>query len=170
MSKRKLDIFELLRASDKKDLGWLARQPADAQKEFAPLVAMRWAATLPDGPEALYMLWMINERVNINLFDLYKHPDLAFRLIASCGLGKSKNHVWLAGASVRKAVSNAAAKLVLEWYPDASDREIDILLEQHDRASFSRLVDDCGIQPTDAKEVMRAFDKLYPDKASKARK
>ena len=166
MSQRKLDIFELLRATDRGDGDWLGRQPADAQKDFAPTVVLRWAAALNNGSEAAYMLWLINERVNGHLYDLAKHPELIYRLIASCGLGKPQRHQWLSAPS-RKNANNAATNLLLTCYPEANDMEISLLLGQYDRDGFLQFIDECGIQPTESKDVVTAYDRMFPEKAPK---
>lgn len=167
MAPRKLDIFDLLSATDRRNGNWLSQQSDDAQKEFKPSTAMRWAATINDGAEAAYMLWLVNERVNHNLFELSaKHPDLIFRLLASCGLGKPKKHQWISTVS-RKNQANAATNVLQECFPEASDTEISMLLSQFDRSGFQQFIDECGIQPKDAQEVVKAFDKLFPEKARK---
>jgi hypothetical protein len=159
LSQRKLDLFELLRAADRCDGAWLSQQPDDAQKEFTPLVAQRFAVTVPDGPEAAYMLWVVNERVNGHLYVLNKHPDLVYRLLASCGIGQPKKHQWLAGPA-RTGAGNAAIALLLTCYPEANNMEIDYLLKQYDNSGFLQFVDECGIQPTDAKDIMKAYAKV----------
>lgn len=157
MAGHKLPLNALLTAVDRRDTGWLHRQAEAVRKDFAPLVMMRWVATVSDGPEAVYMLWAINERVNGHLFDFAKHPDLMFRLMASCGIGKKLNHQWLAGP-VHKVHSNAASRLLHEHYPEASDAEIALLLTLYDRPAFLRFIDECGVQEKDAKDVVKAYD------------
>jgi hypothetical protein len=159
MADRKLDVHALLRATDKCDGDWLSRQPEDARKEFAPVVALRWAATVKDGHEASVMLWLINERVNVHMFDLYKHPDLVFRLMAACGLGVTLNHQWLSGHR-RALTHNKAYQLLADRYPDANARELDFLMSRHTKSSFSDFLGECGIQPDIAKEIMKAYDKI----------
>jgi hypothetical protein len=168
LKERKLDIFDVLRATDRRDGNWLNQQSDDARKEFTPLVVMRWAATVVDGPESAYMLYMVNERVNCDLYVFYRHPDLVFRLLASCGLGKVKKHQWLAGPT-RKPQSNPAFNLLHEQYPEASDGEINLLLSLFDRVSFKQFVDECGVQPDDAKGVMISYDRLKPEEAPQSK-
>lgn len=159
MADRKLDIFALLKAMDKCDGSWFSKQPEDAQKEFAPVVAIRWAATVKDGEYSPLMLSLINERVNAHLFDLYKHPDLVFRLMASCGLGVSLAHQWVAGIK-RKADTNKAFEILAKHYPEANDQELDYVMSCHTKASFSEFLSQCGIQPDQAKEIMKSYDKI----------
>ena len=152
-------MFELLRAIDRRDGDWFGRQPAEAQKTFAPPVAQRFAVTVADGAEAAYMLWMVNERVNRRLYDLYKHPELTYRLLASCGLGVLQKHQWLAGATRRHA-GNIAVDLLASQHPEANDDEIAFLLSQYDRDGFGQYLDECGIQPAEAKQLIKAYDQL----------
>ncbi len=159
MADRKLDIFDLLRATDKNQSDWLSKQPEDARKEFAPLVVLRWAATVEGPQEAAYMLWMVNERVNLHLFDLSKHPDLVFRLLASCGLGSAQKHQWIAPHK-RKGGANKAFDFLATLHPEANDREVDMLLSKYTKETFTQLVKDCGVQPDAAKELVKAYDKL----------
>lgn len=162
MADRKLDIFSLLKAMDKRDGDWFSRQPADVQKEFAPVVAVRWAATIKDSPQSDIMLSMVNERVNAHLFDLQKHPDLVFRLMASCGLGASLGHQWLAGHK-RNAETNKAFEFMAQYYPDANDRELDYLMSCHTKATFMEFLNGCGVQQGEAKELLKSYDKLAKD-------
>ena len=160
MSKeRKLDIFALLNAVDRRDSDWLMAQPDDARKEFMPLVVMRWATGVKDSVAAAYLLWLINHRVNRHLFDLHQHPDLCYRLLASCGLNQSLPRNWLAGPQ-RTASDNKALNLLAEHHPMASEAELRMLLSLHTRESFAELVSDCGIGKDKAKDYVKAYDKL----------
>lgn len=170
MSKdRKLDIFQALDAIDRRNGDWFASQPEAARKEFAPVVVTRWAATTENGPNADLMLWLVNERVNRDLFDLHKHPELVFRLLASCGIGRPLRHKWLAAARPLSA-SNKALALLAEHHPSASEQELEMLLSLYSREDFANFVADLGgEQASNAKEYMKAYDKLYPENAPKAK-
>lgn len=150
-------MIALLRAVDRRDGDWLAKQPEDARKEFAPLVAMRWATGVKDGITAAYALWLINRRVNRHLFDL--EPDLAYRLLASCGIGTGSTPQWVAGPR-RTAGENAALCLLAEHHPMASDAELRMLLSLYSRDDFALFLDDCGLAKDKTKECLKAYDKL----------
>lgn len=170
--KQELPIFDLLRAVDRCDGDWLSRQPAEARKAFSPLTAMRWAATVSDSPEAAYMLWMVNDRANAHLFDLApSHPNLVFRLLASCGLDRALRHQWLPGGGRRRVNSNAATSLLAQQYPEASDAELEMLLYQHSRDEFMAFLDACGLQSDDKDrvEAVKAYDRTFPEQAPVAK-
>ena len=142
---RKLPLSALLQAIDRRDLGWLMRQAEDVQKEFAPLTAIRFASNADDGIDAGVLLWTINQRVNRYLFDLHQHPDLSYRLLASCGLKRSvPRGRWLAGP--RRTTDNAALRLLAEYHPVANERELRLLLALYSRPEFAQFLSDCGIE------------------------
>lgn len=153
-------MMALLRAMDRRDADWLAQQPADVRQEFVPLVAMRWATGIPDGAAAVMMLWLINQRVNRHLFDISTgHPDLCYRLLASCGLNKPLRHDWIKGPG-QGANENKALRLLATHHPDANDDELHLLLSLHTRETFEQYVLECGMQKDEVKDYLKAYDKL----------
>lgn len=161
MSKaRKLDIAHVLRAIDQRNFGWLDKQPEDARKEFAAVTAIRFvSAVRGDGAIAAYMLMMVNQRLNRHLFDLHKHPDLCFRLLASCGNGRVLRHEWLKGPE-RAASNNLALQLLAEQHPLANDHELLGLLSLYSRKQFADFLADCGITDKAAADHMKAYDRI----------
>jgi hypothetical protein len=155
-TERKLDIFKLLNAVDTRNGDWLSEQSEDVRKEFAPPVIMRWVATVTDSRAAIYMLWMVNEQVNVHLFALHQHPDLVYRLLASCGMGRKLSHQWLAGN--KRKVNNKAFALLAQHHPEANERELELLMGLHTAETFRQFVDDCGVQANEAKEMLKAYN------------
>lgn len=156
----KLGLGTLLNAFDRRDFNWLQQQPEDVRKEFKALTAMRIAATFAsDGDRAAEALWLINERVNHHLFDLSRHPDLLFRLLASCGTGRSARREWLA-MPPHRATTNKAVELLRQLHPLANNRDIEVLLSQYTRQNFAELVADCGLKDKEPMEIMKAYDAI----------
>lgn len=172
VTEHKLNLFEMLNALDNNDGDWLSRQSTEDAKEFVPLVVMRWLSALQqDCPQSAYMLLAVNDRVNTGLFSLSQHPELIFRLMASCGLGADRardanrrpvRHQYIKSMTP-KYRSKAISAVLLEQFPGANDLELDILLQQLDRPGFAQFLDACGIQPQDAKGLMEAYDKRNPN-------
>lgn len=156
----KLPLRDLLTALDQRNPGWLSQQSEAARKEFSPLLAMRWAASLKNNSDiAAAMLWTINERVNRYLYVLSgKHPDLVFRLLASCGRQCSMQREYL--ASKQASQSNKAFDLLCQHYPLANQREIEVVLSQFTRQTFGDFLADCGKEPKEITEIMKAYDAL----------
>lgn len=154
---RKLDIFDVLGAVDRRDLGWLDRQPDDVKKEFAAPVVLRWASTV-QGENAEQYLWLINDIANIDFHTLYQHPELQYKLIAMCGAGRSQRHQWITNAKVTKKSPKVHAFLS-QFRPLASAREIDMLISLHTKETFTELVHASGVTPEEAKDLIDAFKK-----------
>ncbi len=123
---------------------------------------MRWAATAEGTNEAVYMLWTINERVNLHLYDLYKHPELVYRLMASCGLGKALRHQWIPSHK-RKGGANKAFDFLVSIHPDANNREIELLMGKYTKETFSELLENHGVQVSDSKELIKSFGKFHEE-------
>jgi hypothetical protein len=155
----KLDLGQMLTAIDQRDFNWLTRQSPDAVKEFSPLMALRWAASLSnDGERAAVYLMLLNERVNVHLFELSKnHADLLFRLLASCGTGRMRRTFLKAPP---QSSNNAAIAFLYNHHPLAKDREIEGLLTLYTRDEFETLLIDYGKKDDEIEQIMKAYDAI----------
>lgn len=91
MSENKLDIFELLRAIDDNKRDFLEKLPEGQRKGFVPVVSLRWLSGSGNESQLLNM----NEVVNSTVFNLYKHPDLIYKLMVAATPKGRKNYNWL---------------------------------------------------------------------------
>lgn len=155
----KMKLFDVTNAIDRRDFNWLARQPEDVAKEFNGFITLRMAASFAqDSDRTAEALWLLNERVNNHLFDLGKHPDLVFRLLATCGRGSLRRKFMKPPR--RANGTNKAVELLQKHYPFANHREIGVLLSQHTRESFQSFVADCGKSNTELNEIMQSYDAI----------
>ena len=142
---------------DLQDGDWLSRQPEDARKGFAAPVFLRWASSLASGGiESEYTLMMVNDRVNLHADIIMGHPDLMFRLAATCGLGKKKRHEWIAGPK-RKSANNPARALLEQVHPLAALDEIDLLMTLYTEVEFEDLANGSGLPTDETKAAVKAF-------------
>jgi hypothetical protein len=156
----KLDIFETLAAIDRRDKDFYSTLTEEARKGFAPPVVLRWASAVRDGPNSEHYIWLVNERVNVNFHDIWDHPELQYKLLASCGTGKNeRNHQWVAMAGKMKKADKVRT-FIGQFWPDANDTELYILLNQFTDESFEDFVLSSGSTPDEIKEVMEAYGRL----------
>lgn len=158
---RELTLFDLSSAIDQRDMNWLASQSDDVRKEFVPLVAMRWATYVRGGTEAGYMLWLINQRVNHHLFapGMSQHPDLIFRLLASCGLqGGTLSRTYIKSRQVGNA--KLLIDLLAEQHPMATNAELRMLLSLCRRDDIRIAATDSGRSEDQIKDCLKVYDKL----------
>ena len=153
----KLDIFDTMAAIDKRDKGFLDRQSADIAKTFAPPVALRWASAV-QGPQAAAYLILTNEFANQNFHDLREYPDLQYRLLTLAGCGRPQRHQWIPVAKQGRSAT-ALQEFVGRFYPLASTREIDLLIDLFTEETFDEFVNECGCAPEEAKDIRGVFKK-----------
>lgn len=153
----KLDIFDTLRAIDKRDFEFLDRQEDDVRKAFTPLVVMRWASAVRGNMDDLN-LFLVNETANINFFDIADYPDLQYRLLASAGLGSPQKHEWIPMPKQRKGMTKLNDFLFEHW-PDANLDELNILLKKFTRESFREFVNGCALDEKTTQGLIDAYDR-----------
>lgn len=160
-SDRRLDIFEVMNAIDRHDIHFLDRLPPERAKGFVPVVALRWASIASDSLVADALLILINERVNHHGFDLADYPDLFFKVMATCGMGRTRHH-WIAPAKGTRSPSRLRA-FFEEQFPDANEEEIDLLHSLSKPQVFEDYLDDLGIDKSEAKELLALIGKMQAD-------
>lgn len=156
----KLDIFKVLDAVDRRDFEFLSKLTEEARSGFAPVVAMRWASAV-DGPLAEYAILATNKMANLHFFDLYDHPDLQYRLIASTGTGRRCKHYWIPSAKRSQTASTIHSYLSKYW-PDANSDELDLIISQFDIDTFKSFVYADNDEAT-AKKLIEAFKRVRGD-------
>jgi hypothetical protein len=168
----KLDIFDTLAALDRRDFDFLDRQADDVKKGFAPPVVMRWMSASQDRTTAAATLMLVNEIANRNFYDIYDHPELQFKLLASCGLGRTQRHAWVPLSKQTKEGGKLYDYLGKHW-PEASHKELKLVLSQFTRDTFAAFLEDSGCDPADIKGLVDAYDRFYgiePPKKAKGRR
>jgi hypothetical protein len=160
MAEYKLDIFQTLAAADTKQMDWLEKQPAEAQKAFSPLVFMRWLSSVNGSVDlAEWHLCAVNEYMNTDFWALADYPDLLYKLGCMAGVGKRQKHDWIPMASTRKA-KNKALEFLAELNPRSSWEELDMIIGLHTIDTFKELLIECGVQKEQEKELLASFKKI----------
>lgn len=156
---RQLDMRELASAVDRRDFNFLDRQTEAAKKEFVYSVAMRWLHEIRGNTQfADDYIVRFNERVNQYGDLIWAHPDLAFRLMASCGTGRVQAHEYRAPPKSATKTDVIRDFLSLEWQ-GINDDEAEILLSQMDKKTFDLLLKESTLDPDEQKKVSAAYAK-----------
>jgi hypothetical protein len=159
MADYKLDIFDTLSASDKKNFDWLDKKTAEEKKGFSPLVVMRWLSSVNSSADiSEYYLCSVNENLNKNFWALTDYPDLLFKLGCVCSIGKNQRHDWIPMVS-NKQTKNKALNFLGEYYPRLNWKELELIFKNMDIEEFKELMLDSGIQKEEEKELIAAFKK-----------
>ena len=80
----KIPLNSVMLAIDKRDKDWYVNLTAEQKKAFSTWMMMRYASSA-QGKSSMHYLFMVNELVNKNYEDMYKHPELQWLLLSLCG-------------------------------------------------------------------------------------
>jgi hypothetical protein len=153
----KLDIFYELENADLKNMDFYANLEPELQKQFSPLVAMRWMSAVPDiSPYKDYYIMMVNGIVNVDFWSLRDHPELQWKLMALAGCGTKIRHSWIPMAKRKKI--GKIAEFMLRWYPSANDMELGIIMSGMNRDGFEQFVKTTGASDEELKELLKQYD------------
>ena len=137
--KQDFDLFDALKALDKKDYGYYDRLSPEQQKKFVPYMMLLWMSAIK-GSEGIqrYYIMAVNEYANKHFFSehIQKHPKLQWLMLcaSSPGLG-SQFHQWIPNIKERVSKLQEPAKIkdVKEYYkkiyPKASSDDIQAVSE-----------------------------------------
>jgi hypothetical protein len=169
LANHKLDIFETLNAIDKHDLDFYDKLEPEIKKGFAAPVVLRWASAVTDGSASEHYLISVNDRANKNFWELTDHPELQYKLLASCGLGRQSRHQWIPMVGKGKSV-DTINEFLSEFWPDANDFELKILINQFTDDTFREFVLFSGCTPERIQEILDAYDRYIGKSITKSKK
>jgi hypothetical protein len=157
MSKYKVDMFDTLAAADKRDFAFYDRLADDQKKGFTAPVVLRWMSATNDH-SAEETLCLVNYIANNHFYDIWDYPDLQYKLIAACGTGRKKRHVWVPNAKQTKT-KDKVTDFLLEQFPDVNDQELEIIRKGFTKETFTQFVHGSGCDLNRMKELIDAFKK-----------
>jgi hypothetical protein len=101
-----MELFEALKAIDKKDYKYYARLSPEDKKSFAPFLLMQWLSTVSGkGMLQEYYLLGTNLYANKYLTEMHKHPELQWLMLCSASPDMGvQRHVWT--PVLKKAIQN----------------------------------------------------------------
>jgi hypothetical protein len=139
----KLDIATEMRAFDTKDRGFYDSLTEEERKKFSTFLMLKWGPNVEGSTELQeWYLRVHNDRVNMNFFDLGRHPKLQWLLCTtvSPGLG-SKRHYWI---KTQKGEGRRAHKFIESQWPHLSNAEVDLMASLNTIEQLRELARDLG--------------------------
>ena len=100
----------------------------EERKKFGPFLMIRWGSSVSGSAELQeWYLRATNERLNVNFFDLGKHPKLQWLLATTVSPGMGNQyHEWIAPKK-RKSEGNKTIKFLRKLYPEKKEDELELL-------------------------------------------
>ncbi len=139
---------------DRHNLDYFSTLDEDEQKSFGGIVAMRFMSCAA-GDFADWYLISTNQRANPHFYEMYRHPELQWKLLASNGHGAPVRHSWI--GNVKKPNTALLSGFIMRYWPQANTMEVETILRQFTAESFSDFVDGTGVDKEEAKRVKDSF-------------
>jgi hypothetical protein len=139
----KLDIATEMRAFDTKDRAFYDSLTDEERKKFSTYLMLKWGANVEGSPDLQeWYIRVINDRVNINFFDLGRHPKLQWLscTTVSPGLG-SKRHYWL---KTKKCGDRRKQKFIESQFPHLKRDEVELMAELNTLEQLQQMARDLG--------------------------
>jgi len=141
---------------DTKNRGFYDELTEEERKKFATYLMLRYAASVEGGADLQeWYLRATNERVNLNFFDLGKHPKLQWLLCTTVSpdMGRQR-HYWQASKKKEGAGNSKSIKFLTKLYPYMKQDEIELLAELNDVKELKALAKSMGMPDNEIKKEL----------------
>jgi hypothetical protein len=147
-----LPLYEVFNAIDKKDYRWYKSLSKEKQKAFSPYLQLKYSASATGSNELQeYMIRATNNELNINFWEVSKHPDLTYKILCAInpGIGKFQRKY----LSMKKETKdNKKTKFLKEIYPTWKLSDIEAYAQMCDKKELKKLAIDYGYDDKSIKQ------------------
>jgi hypothetical protein len=152
----KLSINNEMAQLDTKNRGFYDELTEEERKKFATYLMLRYAASVEGAADLQeWYLRATNERVNLNFFDLGKHPKLQWLLCTTVSpdMGRQR-HYWQASKKKEGTGNSKSIKFLTKLYPYMKQDEIELLAELNDVKELKALAKSMGMPDNEIKKEL----------------
>jgi len=158
----KLDIFAVLSYLDENNLGVYEalREDSEMLKELERNVSWmlpQWMTGATNDSVHAELIDNFNEFCNDGWFNLYGHPELQAKLLACCGVGKTRHKYYKPQNSPNLS---KIMKLLESKYVDVREGEAAMWVRHATSDDLVHLAQSLGYQEKEVKELTKSFDAL----------
>lgn len=153
MAKNKIPLKDITGAIDRCDFDFYARLSKEDKKAFSPWMVMRYASSAR-GADAYHYLLMVNDIVNVEFNTLKNHPELQWKLLATCGIGHNTFHPWVPPGKGKKKATKIG-KFLHDTYPTLNRKEIELLEQMNSKDDLKQLAKDHGMDDKTIKDLFK---------------
>ncbi|AXH72801.1 MAG: coil containing protein [Caudoviricetes sp.] len=157
---RKIPLWEVQKKIDERDFNYYGSLSVDEQKQISmyPLMRMIYDVKGVLNLE-LYYIHMVNQVVNEDFWKLSKHPELQWKLLASCGIGVKQKHGWIAQGK-KKSNTPKLDELLFSINPLMNDEELSIVKSKLTKEKITEITRGRGFSDKDGKLYQEEFKKF----------
>jgi hypothetical protein len=152
----KLGINNEMAQLDTKNRAFYDELNEEERKKFSPYLMLRYAASVEGSAD--FQEWYLratNERVNVNFFDLSKHPKLQWMLCTSVSPGMGRQRHYWQGSKKKEGSSTAkVVKFLVKNFPWMKQDEIELLAEMNTEKEIKAWAREMGLSDQDIKKEL----------------
>lgn len=152
MSKSKIPLKDMLQAIDRNDFDFYSRLDKEQKKDFSPWLAMRYASSA-NGMAAYHYLLMVNDIVNVDFTSLKNHPELQWKLLATCGMGRNTFHPWIPPGKATK--KDKRIEFLRQIKPHLSSDELGLWAALNTDDDLKELAAEYGYEDSEIKQLLK---------------
>ena len=151
----KLTIRSEMAALDGKYRGFYDSLTDEEKKKFGVFLMIRYGSSVKGIPELQeWYLRATNERLNVNFFDIGRHPKLQWLLATTISPGMGNQfHEWISPKK-RKSEGNKTVKFLRKLYPELKEDEIELLGRLNSKQDIKELAKRLGYDDKDIKKEL----------------
>lgn len=156
-----LNITNELANADRRNFRFYQDLTEEQKKKMgSPYPILRWMSITERNSPGFteFYITTVNDIANVGFWELYKHPDLQWKLIACCGIGSPQRHGWIKGPS--RQTTNKLDKLIIEYYPTLNNQEIHLAKSKFTRETLKNFCKDLGWDDKEIKPYLEELKKF----------
>jgi len=140
----RLNINNEMAALDRKDREYYDNFTDEERKKFSTYLMLKWGSAVQGSSDLQeYYLRAMNENVNMNFFDLARHPKLQWLLCTTVSPDMGVQKHWFPKSQGR-GKQNAALKFLKLTRPAAKIADLEVLVQLNDQRYFENLAREHG--------------------------
>jgi hypothetical protein len=152
----KLSLSSELAALNSKRRSFYDDLSDDEKKKFSAYLLLKYGANIEGSFELQeWYLRAVNEYVNINFFELNKHPKLQWLSLTTVSpkFGNQR-HYWLNAKKKESSNSSKKIKFLLKLYPTFKLKDIELMAELNTEQDLINLAIELGMSDTEIKKEL----------------
>jgi hypothetical protein len=158
----KLDIFSILGYLDEGDMEVYTslREEPELMKELEKNISWlipQWMTSSTDDYDHRNLILAFNEICNSGWFKLHGHPELQTKLLACCGVGKTR-HKYYKSTKTRNLTK--MINLLSHKYKDIRDEQVELWIKRTTRTEMINMAESLGYQSEQVADFTKSFDSL----------
>lgn len=139
----KLNIRNEMAAFDRKDREFYNSLTDEERKKFSTYLMLKWGSSVQGSFDLeAYYLRATNENLNVNFFDLNRHPKLQWLLCTTVSPGMGVQRHYFPKTSGRS--SNPCLKFLQQIRPADKPEDLELLVQLNDQRHFEDMARQYG--------------------------